>query len=151
MFESQFELILGDLEDYFKVPLKHIEKSVIIDFPFDVKVQIEMDNSNDLLIAIHVGKLIPGHYRNEIFKQALKANNFYSITTGAFGFIKASEKLYLFTFIPPFYQKKERYKDILDPLLAKAQKWAEAIQRGEIPSIDFFENKSSQGLFGLRP
>lgn len=152
MYENEYERILAELGSYLGIQLKSDNNTCQVEYPSGLKLQFELTDNGDLLIAAKLGALFPGHYQNELFKQALKANGAYTITKGAFGFAKKSQMIYLFTFIEPIYQNKEKMAQILDPFIENAKKWFDAVKNNQIPSLDLLPGKSSpSGLFGLRP
>lgn len=134
METNQFAAILRELSSYFNTSLEpDSHNSCLIRLQSGLQVQIEPDRYGSLLIGIKLGSIPSSRYRELVFKEALKANGASSYFQGVFGVSKTSGQLVLFTLIDDRSASSERLKALLPPLLEKAQRWAEAIQRGEVP------------------
>lgn len=113
-----------------------------------VKIQIEPGKSEQFLImGAQIGNIPPGRYRDNIFREALKANN-VPPKNGIFAYSKKSDQLILFQMIPLEDLTGTKIHDYLVPFSEKVKLWQEAISRGEIPSIGLTTSRS-KGLFGL--
>jgi Tir chaperone protein (CesT) family len=152
MVNSQFGAILKEFEAFLKCPLEpDLNDSCLIKMKkMGISIQLEMDRYGKLLIGCRVGALPMSRFRENMIKQALKSNEATLPSTGIFGFSHKSSQLILFLHLNPDTLTNDQILAVMPPFIAKAKLWADAIAKGEIPSIDLSTSKSSpSGLFGL--
>lgn len=150
-----FSSILGDLLEEFGT-LLHIKivpdenNTCVIKTKSGLRVQLEVDRSGqNLLIVSKLPELPPsGGYRENIFREALKANGMPPPRHGTFAFSKKSNSLVIFTLLNLKNLNGDKILAAFTPLLAKAQSWQDAISRGEVPTVSENTAKSSAGFFG---
>lgn len=152
MVSTQFQGILKEFEPYFKCQMVSDEnESCLVHMGIGLEVQIELNSYGLLLIGCKLGPLI-GRYQDAIFKEALKANELTPPSSGVFGFSQKSKNLILFILIDPKTLKPEMVSVLMDPFIAKAKLWADAIAQGIIPSAspDGKGKEKSDNVFGLQ-
>lgn len=150
MVRDLFGNILAEIGQALKIPDLHPGKdsSCLVKMPSGVTVQFELDKKGEaLLIGSEIGQLQAGRYRENVFREALKANGMPPLN-GIFAFSKKAEKLVLFMKIPLKDYHADKLLTILTPFLEKAQLWRDAIARGDIPVASQTSNTS--GMFGLK-
>lgn len=151
MVSNQFETILRDLETFFNCQLRpdmRINHTCLVQLNTGIQVQIEEDPHGQLLIAVRVGTLSEGHYKDNILKAALQENNANTPSKGVLGFSRESSKLTLFITVDPQKMLPAKLNEILPPFLERAKKWSDALSRGEIPQIG--ESSHQPNIFGMR-
>jgi hypothetical protein len=144
-------MILKDLESYFKCPLKpDANHSCLVKLPSGVKIQIELDRREEnLVIGCNLGTLPAGSFKNNILRQALKANGLPPPLYGILAFTR-SETLILFARVPINHINMDQLTTLLNKFIEKAQTWSTALAQGNIPELPLFENQQSRpNLFGL--
>ncbi len=120
-------------------------------------VEVQLEQSSDgryITLLSHMGEIAPGRYRENIFKEGLKANGLPLPRHGIFSYSKKNDAFYLFDQIPLEEISGEKLNDLLQPFVQKATIWKEAIARGDVPSYAgneaSFGGGGSGGMFGLR-
>ncbi len=146
---TPFEDIIRQLGEKIGISL-HVDahQSCKLEFAGDIAVQIDLDGSADrLLIGAKLGNLIPGPYRENLFKQALIVNYLKNGQVGILAFSEKNDQLILFGYLL-LTTTVDILFEYLKGFTAHALLWQEAIKRGEIPQIK--EETKSSGIFGLR-
>ncbi|MCB1149051.1 MAG: CesT family type III secretion system chaperone [Chlamydiia bacterium] len=99
-----------------------------------LKIQTNETRENVLVIA-DLGEVPPGRYRQDVLKQALRANGYPPPNIGILGFSERSEHLYLFASYPVYAFTKEKLKSILEPFVMKVQLWTDALKSSVVPIV----------------
>lgn len=124
----------------------------MIKFKGDIKVQLELDRSDQfLIIGMDLDSVPIGRYRETLFTEALKANGMAYPRYGTFAFSKQADHLVLFEMLSLRDLNGQKIAEFLTPFLEKARLWKEAIAKGEIPLIPTATHAPPTGVFGLRP
>ena len=118
-------------------------------------VEVQLEPSSDarfLTLLSNMGDMAPGRYRENVLREALKANGQTPPLYGIFAFSKKNDAFYLFDQIPLEEISGDKLFDYLQPFLQKAEIWQSAISRGEVPSYSGNEASfgRSGGMFGLK-
>jgi hypothetical protein len=152
------------VKDYFGTLLEEIGKmmhvtlqpdknnSCLIEFPNKIKIQMEVDSSRNLfIIGCNLGVVPPGRYRENIFREALKANGMPYPRYGDFSYSKRMDSLVLTRELSMQDIHSDKIVHELLNFLRKATQWQEALARGDVPSIvsGAYTSKGSGGMFGL--
>ena len=152
MVLDAYEAILQELGKILKIDLHpDPNNSCLIKFE-DVSVQIEVFKEDTLLIVSEIGPVPSGRYRENLFREAMRANGMPAPIHGIFGYGHNTTLLILFELLPLKDLNGERVSEALTPLLAKAKVWKEALSRGDIPAISIAGPTvgGGTGIFGLR-
>lgn len=114
-------------------------------------IQLEFDKGGHFLIlGADLGTVPPGKYRENLFREALKANDMPHPLHGILCYSRKSDHLVLY--------EKISLKDIsgvkiaaeITPFTEKAFLWSEALLRNDIPAINqMFTSQKPGGMFGL--
>lgn len=129
---SPFEELLHELGQVFDLEL-HVDKqnACSIRVHNRITVQLQLDTSQESLwIFTKVAETPPGKFREEVLKEALKANAFPDPRPGIFAYIFSENQLVQFQKYPLAILNGERLSGILGAFLAFADNWQDAIQRG---------------------
>jgi len=136
---DRFEDILQGLGQEFDLPL-HTDKhhACAIRVKAGLIVQLEKDPAQErLLIASQVVEVPPGKFRENVLKEALKANGLPDPRVGVFAYIAKINQLVLFQYYPFDILTPQRLAGLLGPFIQTAEKWREAIEAGSAsPPID---------------
>jgi len=116
-------------------------------------VQMELDaRGENVRIGCSLGEPPQGRYRENVMREALKANGLPPPQKGIFAFGKKTESLLLYDELPLNDLSGDKLAEYLSGFILKAELWREAITRGEVPSFmgteATFTGKAG-GLFGL--
>lgn len=115
----------------------------------NTQVQVDLDmNAEDILLGSILGTLMPGPYRDQLFRQALKVNGLTTTSRGVFAFTQKSDSLVLFQFLKMADLDGEKLLSFLELFSDHATIWQEALSRGEVPQLE--EDMTRGGrMFGL--
>lgn len=154
MVTDAFGLILQELGTALKIGgLKpDANNSCLIKFP-QISIQLELDSgAQNLILCSNFPQIPPGKYRENVFREALKANGLPYPHAGDFAYSKQADHLVLMKSIPLKELTGEKVFQILTPFMQRAIDWNESLSRGEIPSIQIASSgiKTSSGMFGLK-
>lgn len=114
-------------------------------------IQVELDKGGQsLIIGADLGTVPPGKYRENLFKEALKANNLPHPLHGILCYSRKSDHLVIYQKIPLKDLTGEKIAAEITPFSEKAFTWSEALLRGDIPAINqMFTSQKPGGMFGL--
>lgn len=154
MVKDMFGTLLEDLGKLIKIETLEPDKnnSCLISFTNGVKVQLEIDQSRNLLVVgCDLGAIPPGRYRETLFREALKSNGLPPPRNGNFAFSKQQDHLIMTEELPLKDIHPDQVFQLLEPFLAKAKEWQDAISRGDTPTIiqGAYNSKAKSGMFGL--
>ncbi len=155
MVANAFDSILQELGSSLNIKDLSLDEhnTCLIKFPNGLEVYVEPAASGeDLLLYTKLGELPPGRYREDVLREALKANGFPYPRYGTFAYSAGNEQLVLFQFLPMKNLTGERVADFLTPLMKRALAWKELLNNNQIPVATTLENISaggrSRGFFG---
>lgn len=150
MIDSQFGSILKAFEQFFGCPLVPDERnSCLLDMEeAGISLQIEFDKSGQILMGTRLGVLQMGRYRDDVIKEALKANHTENLSSGIMAFSRKSNQLILFTKLHPDRISPSQLEQLLPPFIARAKQWKEIIAQGKAP-VPTPIDKVPSGLFGI--
>lgn len=147
---NQFEELLQALGKIFHLSL-HVDyhNACSIRIREDLVIQLQLDTSQENLWFF--SKLIevpPGKFRENVFKEALKANGQPDPRAGLFGYLPQSNHLVLFQKYPLAILNGERLAGLLGAFLEMGESWRKAISSGlsAPPPI----RSTSHNPFGLK-
>ncbi|MCE5293430.1 MAG: CesT family type III secretion system chaperone [Chlamydiales bacterium] len=118
-------------------------------------VHMEPDTAGErIMIISDLGVPAPGRYRENLFREALKANGLPMPRQGIFSYSKKKDSLVLFDTLFMNELTAQKMSDFLTPFMQKADLWRQAIPKGEVPSftgneLSFGATPSGSGMFGL--
>lgn len=114
-------------------------------------IQLELDRRGEFLIlGADLGTTPPGKYRENLFKEALKANDLPHPNHGILCYSKKSDHLVLYEKIHLKDLNGEKIAAEITPFAEKAFTWSEALMRNEIPAVNqAFTSHKPGGMFGL--
>lgn len=149
-----FTSLLDELSALLKIKLRPDKNnSCLIRFPDKLEVQIEIDSSGEwIIIGSTIGTPPPGRYREEVLREALKANLILEPKCGTFAFAKKGERLVFFQRLPTKQAKGVHVAELLIPFQERVRSWKEMLATGQIPAVRSQESSGhADRLFGLAP
>lgn len=153
MVSDFFGIFLEELGKHLKINNLKPDRynSCLIKFLGDHYIQIEVDKSgNYLIIGCDLGEVVPGKYRENLFYEALKANNQPYPRYGFFAYSKQQDHLILMEMMALKELNAFQVAEFIPKLLEKAKIWKEAIARGGLPSVLTTSKRAApSGIFGL--
>jgi len=117
-----------------------------------VEIQMELDRSaRFLVVGTELGVPPVGKYRENLFREALKANDMPPPLHGILAYSKKSDNLILFEKINVTDLSGLKIAEEILPFAEKALVWSEAIKHNEVPALNQAYTPRSSGMFGLKP
>lgn len=115
-------------------------------------MQIELDeSSSNILIGSFLCDIPPGKFRENVFKNTLKANGQIP-QTGVFAFNEPNAKLALFKYIPLEKEPVATLRGTIEHFIDQAMQWKEAIEAGRSAPLSFERDmeQAKPSLFSSR-
>ncbi len=114
-------------------------------------IQLESDaHQENLLIAAFICDLPPGKYRENILRDALKANWPFA-KNGTLAYSDRNNKLVLFSSLRLANLNGKKLAEFLSIFIDKANNWRIGVETGHTAHLVTAPTKSSSGLFGMKP
>lgn len=115
-----------------------------------MRVQIEFQpDKEQILLACMICEVPPGKFRENILKDALRANWPYP-GNGTLSYSEKNNNLCLFEYIPSVNISGPKLLDILNAFIAKADSWRTGVESGQTASLLPSVKKGESGIFGLK-
>jgi len=152
MIGDLFEGLLQELSTAINIPLKpDAHNSCCIEFPDELILTLEPSVLGDLLqVVIEIGHVDEGKYRENLFREALRANGLPTQHTGTFCYGAKTDMLLLYDHIPMEDINGLQLAERIEQLSQKARIWKDAIVHGDLPP---YQGGSAmhhaEGIFGL--
>jgi hypothetical protein len=130
---DRFQELLNELGKMFHLAL-HVDKNHACSFQIleHLIVQIQPDISQEnLFLFAKVVEIPPGKFRENVLREALKANALADPRAGIFGYLAGSNELALFQRYPIEMLNGERLAGLLGAFLEYGDSWHTAISRGQ--------------------
>lgn len=117
-----------------------------------LEVFLEPDPLGDVLqIVIDIGKPGEGKFRENILREALRANGLPFPRLGTFCYGHKVDSLLLFDMVPMEDLNGARLADVINQLADRARLWRDSIAHGELPPFQSGRSGTRpEGVFGLR-
>lgn len=149
-----FEQLLDDLSHVMNITLKpDANQSCLIRLKDKINIQLELDKAQEnLTFGVMLGELQVGKYRENVLKEALKANYDKSPFMGVLAFSDKKNALVLFQITSIQNLTGEQIYSTMLELFDKALPWQDALSRGEVPYISTGSSKIAQesNIFNLK-
>lgn len=129
---------LGELiGDNLKPDLNQV---VALEVNENLRVQIEMDSTGEyVLICCYVCELPPGKFRENILKDALKANFHHDRHPEILAYVTGENALVMFRNVPTQDLKGDEFYEHLALFTERAERWKNAIESGRTSPPDEFD------------
>lgn len=153
MVTDLFGSLLEDLGKILNIKLQpDSHNSCLLKLKTGIKIQIEFDkHQHYLIIGCQLGTVPMSKYRENLFREALKANILPPPRHGILAYSQHLDSMILFERLEISNLTAEKIAAEMGPFAEKAKTWTDAIARGEIPQINPPEKAASKGkgMFGL--
>lgn len=143
-----FEELLSRLGKILNLSLhldKHHACSIRIHEKLTVQLQLDVSQEH-LVLFSKVIEIPPGKFREEVLKEALKANGQKDPRIGTFSYLAKTNHLVLFQRYPLFLLNPERLANLFGAFYEYVDLWQEAIEKGQASPLP-----SPSKPFGLKP
>lgn len=130
---NQFEELLAAIGKVFDLAL-HVDRSnaCSIQIHDNLIIQLQLDVSQEnLWIFSKLIEIPPGKFRENVLREALKANGLPDPRVGAFGYIAATNHLALFQKYPLTILNGDRLAGLMGAFLEMADNWRKAVASGQ--------------------
>ncbi len=148
---DRFEEILKDLGTALGIPLHPDRRGACrLNINDVMRVQIEFQpDKEQVLLACMICEIPPGKFRENILKDALRANWPYP-TNGILSYSEKNNNLSLFEHIPTANISGQKLLDVLNAFIAKADSWRKGVESGQTSTLLPSVKKGESGIFGLK-
>lgn len=145
---GRFEELLHELSPIFELELRvDRQNACSIQIHPHLIIQLQLDTSQEnLWIFTKIAETPPGKFRENILKEALKANALPDPRPGILGFVFSANQLAQFQRYPLHILNGERLSGIIGAFLEMSQAWQEAIKSGQSAPMEMRQ----QNPFGLK-
>ncbi|MGR3951672.1 MAG: CesT family type III secretion system chaperone [Chlamydia sp.] len=158
MITDRFSAILEELSSNIEIDVQPDQNnSCCIRYPDGMLLTLEPASGDDILyIVIEIATVPKGRYRENIFREALKANGLPAPRTGIFCYGHVKDMLLLYDALCLDELNGIRLLEIMNMMLEQARLWKSSIERGEIPSYRSNEltfhafGRAKKNIFGFR-
>jgi hypothetical protein len=130
---DRFQQLLYDLGQIIDLPLYADQNQRCrLNINEDLDIQLEYDSSKErILFASFCCEVPPGKFRENVLKEALKANGVFP-RIGSYGFSEQKNKLALFEYISVQHLSSEKFGDLLAQFIDRAQRTKKAVETGNL-------------------
>jgi hypothetical protein len=149
---DQFQELLVSLGQQLGLPL-HPDKTGAcrLNIRNLFSIQLEYEPARErILIASFLCEVPPGKLRENVLRDALKANFPYP-ELGSFGYSERNNKLSLFLYSPIHGLTGQKLASLLSAFIEKATKWKQAVELGQTATLVLTGSSSEIKPFGLKP
>lgn len=123
----------------------------LISFDDVIRVQLEPDSrGQNMIISTFICEVPPGKLRENILKDALKANGPFPVN-GTIAYSERNNHLVLFAILPFENLNGKKCADFLNTFIEKASQWHKAIETGNTAQLAPTSQKTTTNVFGLKP
>jgi hypothetical protein len=146
-----FEELLHELSKVFHLDLqvdKHNACSILVHPKLVVQMQLDVSQEN-LWIFAKLIEIPPGKFRENILKEAMKANALPDPRTGVLAYLSATNQLVLFQKYPLIILNGERLSGFLGAFMEMADSWREAIASGQSAPTEL-KQEMARNPFGMK-
>lgn len=128
---TPFEELLQGLGKAFHLNL-HIDHSYACSLQLrELVIQLQLDISQEnLWIFTKLIEVPPGKFRENVLREALKANSLADPRVGTFGYVAATGQLALFQKYPLLILNGERLAGLMAAFIEMAEAWKKSIASG---------------------
>lgn len=147
---DRFEELLHELGAELALPL-HTDKVGACTLKINGAPDVQLECGRlpgILLMAAFISEIPPGKYRENILKDALKANASPS-QYGILGYSERNNQLALFSFISMAEINGKTLCSLLDLFIDKVMQWRSSVETGTTASLVSTSSQTRSGMFGL--
>ncbi len=130
---GKFEELLKDLGRIFHLSLQvDSQNACTLQLREQIRIQLQLDLSQEnLWIFSKLIEIPPGKFRENVLREALKANGIPDPRVGIFGYLASTNHLILFQKYPLFLLDGERLSGLIGAFLEMGESWIQAIASGQ--------------------
>lgn len=153
MITDRFGALIEELGTVLRVKLTPDSNGAcLIRFKDQLGVYLELDSLGEgVQIMVEIGKAGEGKFRENILREALRANGLPPPRTGIFCYSQKKDSLLLYEPLPIEDLTGGRLAEVITQISEKARLWRDSIARGELPPFRSTVGRStSSGFMGLR-
>jgi hypothetical protein len=146
-----FEELLKELSPLVGFPLHIDHHHVCCLWAGDtLKVQIEQNKEGHITLAAFLSELGPGKFREEVFKESLKANGQF-IPGGVLSFSSKNNQLVLHHFVLREIMNAQNVFESMTALIHYGLQWQTALNEGKTAPAFLATKSLLPSVFGIKP
>lgn len=146
---DRFDELIQGLAKVFEMPL-YVDRhhACAIQIKKGLVIQLQSDAAQEnLLITCKIVEVPPGKFRENVLREALKANGAPDPLVGTLSYVHQANHLFLFQRYPFDILNGERLAALFGPFMSTSESWRDAILSGTpAPPVKQLSNP-----FGLKP
>ncbi len=133
---DNFAELLKDLGSHINVGL-HVDRHgvcrIVVDQKFFVQIEHDPLKGRVLLVSM-ITEIGPGKFRENVLKEALKANGVFP-RTGILAYVEKNNNLSLHDYYSLVEFKIEKFAEYLTSFIEKVNFWKTQVESGTVPSV----------------
>ncbi len=140
-----FTRLLYDLGELLALPLHSDENNACV-LVIDelLRIQMQLDTTQErLLLGSMLIELPPGKFRENILKEALKVNDFFTPHLGYLSYVKKENKLVLYNYLMMKGLTAEKLGEHLTFFVENANAWIQALERNLPMPAEFLRKEKT--------
>jgi len=149
---DRFEILLKELGTVLELPLKVVkDRTCGLTVDHHLQLQLQADDAQErVLLSSFIVEVPLGRFREDIFKEALKANAQYP-RPGILSYTSKNNQMMLFDYLPLAHLNSEKLIISLTEFIMFADAWKKAIESGlPSPKGPTFAKTDLPPPFGMR-
>jgi hypothetical protein len=147
-----FEELIEKLGIHVGVPL-HLDNKGVCLLVYKEKLKVQIQNYPErerVGIGSFLGEIPPGKFRENVFKEALKANGIFP-SQGSFSYILRNRNLAIWRELPYYELTPDQFSKTIFQFIEKADLWRSCLESGSLlPVAQQVTSKLPGPMMGLR-
>ena len=147
---DKFLLLLDDLGTLIGIPF-HVNAKGLCQININNQLHVQISNESDkdrILVATFISDVPPGKFKENIFLEALKANQPFP-RLGTFAYSEKNNQLAFFSHVYYRNLNGDTLADFLEKFIEKALSWKIGIETGHLPQHGENIHKTGPSIFDI--
>lgn len=154
MYTDALSDLMNELGRLIHLPRLEVDENgfCAINYPnMNLKVEFKADDHNLYLeIFCQLGEVPPGRFREDVFHEALRANELPYPRYGNFGYHAGNNNLVLWELLPLKELRASDLAEYLAKFMMKGNEVKQSLQQNTVPTLAAQAKVHTSGIFGLR-
>ena len=147
---DRFQQLLYDLSEILEIPLYADQmQRCRLSINELIEVQMEYNSASEkVLMASFCCEIPPGKFRENVLKEALKANSLFP-RIGSYGYSPMKNKLALFEYISLEGMHRDKFADLLAQFCDRVERTKRAVETNNLPLLLEVQSQFDRTAFEL--